>query len=60
MVRVILIPGPNPTFQVIPYPNPAPDPTLKKGQEWKVQFFLAAEAEAGLFKHPTNPDLQHY
>ncbi len=33
VVREILIPGPNPKFQVIPYPNPAPDPTLKKGQE---------------------------
>ncbi len=33
VVREILIPGPNPKFQVIPYPNPAPDPTFKKGQE---------------------------
>jgi hypothetical protein len=57
VVREILIPGPNPKFQVIPYPNPAPDPTFKKGQEWKLQFFLAEQAEAGLFKHLTNPDL---
>ncbi len=44
----ILIPSPDVTFQVIPYPNPAPDPTLKKAKNENYNFFLAEEAEASI------------
>ncbi len=32
----------------------------QKRPRMKITIVLAEEAEAGLFKHPTNPDLQHY
>jgi hypothetical protein len=46
----MLIPGPNPKFQVIPYPNPAPDPTLKKAENENDDFCVLKRAEAGLSK----------